>query len=251
VDCRQNVGRAIVTCFSLFLISACCLAADVSVDFNNANKLYEQQKFSEAAVAYEKIVETGNVSSALYFNLGNAFFKAGQTGRAIAAYREAEKLSPRDSDVKANLQFARDQVQNSRPPANTLWMQFLDRLTLNEWATLAASAFWLWFLLLILGQWKRDWAKAIRGYAIALGVLAVCSIGCTGFAAQRYFIQDGVVIVPEAVVRRGPFDESQSAFSLRDGAEFTVLDKKENWLQIADTANRIGWVAVNQAALIR
>jgi Flp pilus assembly protein TadD len=69
------------------------------------------EQIREAAAAYEQILTNGAVSPALYFNLGNAHFKAGQLGRAIAAYRQAERLTPRDPDVRANLQFARNRVQ--------------------------------------------------------------------------------------------------------------------------------------------
>jgi uncharacterized protein YgiM (DUF1202 family) len=59
-----------------------------------------------------------------------------------------------------------------------------------------------------------------------------------------------VIAADEAVLRHGPFDESQSAFALRDGAELTVLDERENWLQVADTANRVGWIREKQVALV-
>ncbi|HEU0039111.1 MAG TPA: tetratricopeptide repeat protein, partial [Verrucomicrobiae bacterium] len=77
------------------------IAVDISSAFDAANRLYEQSKFAEAASAYEKLVQNGAVSPALCFNLGNAFFKASQVGRAIAAYRQAERLTPRDPDVRA------------------------------------------------------------------------------------------------------------------------------------------------------
>lgn len=235
--------------FLIFAFTA--FAEDLTTAFSNANKLYEQQKFSEAAVAYEKLIQSGQISTPLYFNLGNAYFKAGQTGRAIAAYRKAEGLSPRDPDLKANLQFARDQVQNSKPPKSTLWTAFLGRLTLNEWAILTAVVVWLWFLLLALGQWRRDLARMLRGYAITLAVVSISLIICTASAMEKHSIKSAVVITQEAVVRKGPFEESQSAFSLRDGAEVTILDKKEIWLQVADTANRLGWVPETQVELVR
>jgi tetratricopeptide (TPR) repeat protein len=85
-------------------------------EFENANKLYEHGKFAEAAALYTNLVQSGQVSSALYFNLGNAFFKAGQMGRAIGAYRQAEQMTPRDPDLGANLRFARNQVKG--PPCS-------------------------------------------------------------------------------------------------------------------------------------
>ena len=236
---------------ALTLLPALARGDNVATAFNAANHLFEQQKFSEAAAAYEKLIQTGNISDALYFNLGNAYFKAGQTGRAIAAYRNAQKLAPRDPNVEANLQFAREEVQNSKAPAESVWAKFLTRLTLNEWAIIASSFIWLWFLLLAFGQLKPDWRKLVRGYAIALGVLAVFFIGCTAFAAKKQLVKAAVVTAQEAVVRRGPFDESQSAFTLRDGAELTVTDQRDNWLQVVDTANRTGWIATNEVALVR
>src|SRR6185436_11225451 len=82
-------------------------AEDVAVTFDGANKLYEQGKFVEAAAGYEKLVLGGQSSAPIYYNLGNAYFKSGQIGRAIRAYRQAERLTPRDPDLRANLQFAR------------------------------------------------------------------------------------------------------------------------------------------------
>ena len=86
-------------------------AAEPAAAFDAANKLYEQGKPAEAAQAFERLAQAGQTSGPLYFNLGNACFKAGQIGRAIAAYRQAELLAPRDPDARANLQFARKQVE--------------------------------------------------------------------------------------------------------------------------------------------
>src|SRR5437016_6228026 len=68
-------------------------AGDVALAFEQANRLYEEEKFTEAAAAYQSMIGNGRVSSALYFNLGNALFKSGQIGRAIANYRLAEQLA--------------------------------------------------------------------------------------------------------------------------------------------------------------
>src|ERR1043166_1191409 len=65
-------------------------ADDGQSAFEQANRLYEQARFAEAAAAYEKIIQNGRVSPALYFNLGNALFKSGRIGLAIFNYRLAE-----------------------------------------------------------------------------------------------------------------------------------------------------------------
>ena len=99
--------------FAVLFIAGHCgpaQAKEVSAEFDQANKLYEEGKYSEAAAVYEKAVKAGQVSAALCFNLGNALFKAGQPGRALVWYRRAEALSPRDPDIQANLQFVRKNV---------------------------------------------------------------------------------------------------------------------------------------------
>ncbi len=106
-------------------------AADVASDFNSANKLYAQGKFSDAATAYEKILQTGVQSPALLFNAGNAEFKAGHLGKAIAAYRQASLLSPRDAELRANLAFVRNQVQGATV-RESRWQNVFGSLTLNE-----------------------------------------------------------------------------------------------------------------------
>src|SRR5207249_8839840 len=131
------------------------------------NKLYEQGKHSEAAANYEKLIQTGWVSAALYFNLGNALFKSGQIGRAIAAYRQAEQLAPRDPDVRANLQFARNQAQGPTLSPSR-WQHGLGKLTLNEWTLLASGAVWLWFLLLAASQWRPVWRRSFGRLLVTL-----------------------------------------------------------------------------------
>ena len=147
--------RIFILLFALFFAGTLC-AADVSTDFNAANKLYAEGKFAPAAAAYEKILQSSAGSPALWFNYGNAEFKLGQPGRAIAAYRRAELLAPRDDEVRANLEFVRNQVAGPTV-RQSRWEDWLGILSLNEWTLLAAGAFWLTFSLLALRQMQPAW----------------------------------------------------------------------------------------------
>jgi tetratricopeptide (TPR) repeat protein len=227
----------------LMLLAASSLSAETPGEsFDQANKLYERSKFAEAAAAYQKIIDSGQVSAALYFNLGNAWFKAGQPGRAIFAFRQAEALSPRDPDIRANLQFARNQVGGGSYVPAKRWTAWLNRLTLNEWSAAASGALVLFFLLLAARQvWPR--LKTGNGLPAFLASVSVFLIACLAVTAEdRLGEKTAVVIVPEAVARQGPLDESQSAFSARDGTELAVLDQKSDWLEVADSAKHIGWL---------
>ena len=214
--------------------------------FDAANKLYEQGKFAEAATAYENMLKSGEGSAALYFNLGNAFFKASQMGRAIAAYRHAEQLAPRDPDLRANLQFARNQVQGPTL-APAWWERALAKLTLNEWTWLAVAAVWLFLSTLTLRQWRPGWKRELRTPTIALGVATVLLCGC--FAGALYEARhspEAIVVAREAVVRQGPLDEAQTSFTVHDGSELRVLDQKDEWFQVSTDSRRSGWVRRDQ-----
>jgi tetratricopeptide (TPR) repeat protein len=217
--------------------------------FESANKLYEEGKFAEAASAYEKLVQSGEVSAALYFNLGNAWFKSGQIGRAIAAYREAQQIAPRDPDLRANLQFARNQTPSPTLPPSR-WQRWLGRLTLNEWTLLATGAVWLWLVLMAILQWRPTLRPVLRGYAISLAVLAALLCACTAAALREArFTCTAIVVTREATVRYGPLAESPAAFTVHDGAELRVLDQKDEWLQVNAGPRSVGWLRRDQTFL--
>ena len=125
-----NRSSALLLLLALFFTGT-IFAADVNADFSSANELYAKGKFADAAAAYEKILQTGGQSPALLFNYGNAEFKSGHLGQAIAAYRRAELLTPRDAELRANLAFVRNQVQGASRHESR-WQNWVNTLTLNE-----------------------------------------------------------------------------------------------------------------------
>lgn len=213
------------------------------LSFEAANKLYDEGKFPDAATAYEKLIMSGKVSATIYFNLGNALFKSGQIGRAIGAYRTAQQLAPRDPDIRANLRFARNQVQ---PPTMSFnpFQSSLRRLTLNEWTTLTFFGLWIFFLLLAFGQIRPQTKRLLRPYVL-LSLLATLLLGAClacSFYDQR-IVKIVIVTVPDAVARQRPIDTAPNAFTVHDGAEMRLLDRREHWLQVSPDPSRIGWIA--------
>jgi tetratricopeptide (TPR) repeat protein len=219
--------------------------------FDEANRLYEQGKYREATGAYAALMSAGTNSAALWFNLGNAQFKSGHVGEAIVAYRQAEGLAPRDPDVRANLEFARRQVTG--PALRPGWLhRRLESLTTNEWTLLALVPVWGWFALMIAGQLKPAWKPALRRWTWTAGVAGLMGCGTLLLVLQHRLREQTLVVNSrDAVVRAGPFEESPSAFTAADGAEFALLDAKGDWYQISDGNKPLGWVKTNTVVAVR
>ncbi len=225
-------------------------AADVTADFSAANKLYAEGKFSDAASAYEKILQTGTQSPALWFNAGSAEFKAGHLGKAIAAYRQAELLAPRDAELRANLAFVRNQVQGATVRESS-WQNWVGSLTLNEGTVLTAILFWLTLGIFVVRQLRPALVPKLQGVTRILVVLTIFSATVLGLQAANHFSNGtAVVTAAEAIARSGPFDEAQSAFTARDGAELSVLDQRDGWVQVANNAGKSGWLSTKLVSVL-
>ncbi len=243
--------RATLLCLFALVLAALNLSArGFADDFESANKLYEEGHYADAVVDYDKMLASGKVSEAVYFNCGNAYFKLGQLGRAIAAYREAGRLAPRDRELRANLQLARVRARGGAPYHGDRLRAWLGSLSLNEWTCLTMVAFWALFILLALGQWRTPLKPRLKNYVLLAGGATVFLGLCLGLTLYlEYLTPSAIVVAGEADVRNGPLDESQSVFKVRDGAELEVLDQKDNWLQVLDPAQRVGWLRQDQAVI--
>lgn len=244
------IPRYIFCLLLFFLFPFSSLAVQTSpAAFESANQLYFQGKYSDAATTYGILEQSGQKSAALYFNWGNALFKSGQIGRAIAAYRQAQALAPRDPDIRANLEFARKQRQG---PAFTEKMsrQWLQKLTPNEWATLAGLSVWIFFGALALLQWRP---ALIRGAKPSLTILGAATLTLCVLAVEALRQSRGepvaIVTVADAAVRNGWAEESPTAFTVHDGAELAVRDRKNDWLQVEVDGGQSGWIKKDQVAL--
>lgn len=226
------------------------LADDVAAAFDQANRLSEQGKYADAIAGYEKILGRGRASPALYFNLGNAWFKSGHLGRAILSYRLAARLAPRDADIRANLLFARGAVAGATPLRPPSWQRWAGRLSVNEWAVFSAIALWFWLGLLAAGLVWPSRRPTFHRSAV-LGFLAL-ALGLTGLAIIWHgrLITSAVVVEREVILRHGPLDDSPSLQTLHDGQELEVTDQKDNWLEVQGAARGMGWLRRDQVTLL-
>ena len=223
-----------------------------------ANQNYEIGQFEPAIAGYEAIIAAGVRNSDIYYNLGNAYFKQGDLGRAILNYRRAQRLAPSDADIAANLAVARAQTIDRLevPPEGVLVDVFEIAegwLTLNQAAILALV---LWFLSCIYAGGAIFWPRLrhfLGGVLVIQAIFLV--IGLASMANRIYKEQQfpaAVIVAQEVDVTSGPGDSKQYLveFNLHAGAEVSLLEHRPGWRRVTLPGDLQGWVPREAVELV-
>ncbi|HEY8211686.1 MAG TPA: tetratricopeptide repeat protein [Myxococcaceae bacterium] len=88
------------------------------VEFDRGNALYKLQRMEEAREAYHRVadMDRGDLQEKDYYNLGNALAELGQPKDAIAAYRKALLLDPKDELARHNLEVVLRNLPRPKRP---------------------------------------------------------------------------------------------------------------------------------------
>ena len=227
-------------------------ATDPARTLSRAHDAYAGGDFAAAAAGYRALIEAGHDRPLLHYDLGNAYLRHGELGRAIASYRRAAAGAPRDQDVAANLAYARksarDAVTPPEPPAvwRTVfaWHYSLSRGEL--WVVAIVLDFLLFTLLavrLVRPYEVLTWAAAVAALLLAA---AVTSLVMHEVEPTRV----AVVLPREIEARAGNQKESVVRFKLHAGSEVVVRDQSEGWLRIALPSGEQGWIEASQAEVV-
>lgn len=214
-----------------------------------ANQDYEAGDYSQAAAIYESILASGLYHSSVYYNLGNAYYKQGDIGRAILNYRRAQRLDPRDGDITANLDLARSQtVDKLEAPVEGGWSNLV-RFA-EEWLTLGEAmvlALILWLLIgslaaiALLNPVLRRWCGFGMGILALFLLVGLISMANRFYREQNY--PPGVIVAQNIDITSGPGNSSQYLveFTLHSGAEVSLIESRPGWERIALPGDLQGW----------
>ncbi len=205
-----------------------------------------KEQYREAAKEFESILADGYRSGAVYYNLGNAYFRAGEYGRAILNYRKAKPYLPRDPYLKANLQqaIATAPGKLADPPVPwwshvLFWSEWISFPTKVASCGIALCAAALMLLVAVTIRMSRlNWiAAAILGIGSLIGVDVMLN-NAEAIGDQR------AVITGETIARKGTGNSYEPAFDqpVRDGAEFQVLSVSPDWTLGRFEGIGDGWV---------
>ena len=110
-----------------------------------ADSAYNAENYPEAISLYKQSIEREGRSDDIYYNLGNAYYRADKPGMAVLNYERALRLNPTNEDARTNLEFVRSRIQD-RPEDDTVFLasihhSIVSAMTANAWAWTAFAIF--------------------------------------------------------------------------------------------------------------
>ena len=233
----------------IFLFSASNIAQNDPL-FEQGKERYKQEKYQEAIASWMKIVENGEHSANLYFNLGNAHYKMNNVGPSIYYYEKAAQLSPSDSDIKTNLAFAENaRIDAIEPLPRTIFSKWHERisslLSFNGWALVAVTFSSLFALLFLLYYFSiSESRKRLLFVGSSVSLLLFFASLAMAFQVQGESLNDNpAIIFAESIeVKSEPKMGGEVAFMLHEGTKVQIIEEDDNWVRVKLVNGKDGWL---------
>ena len=212
--------------------------------FFESNQAYRESRFQEAIEGYRKLIQSGHKNGHFYYNLGNAYFRLHDLGRAILNYERARLLIPRDVDLNFNLRNAYGQtrdVLSTSPNILTMTFFWLNDMSLDElfWA-FALLNFLFWGVLLMRLVLRSEWMYYLSLILLIFWLMAAASFGLKWYQVKS---DSRAVILQEQVsVLSGPDIRDTILFELHAGTIVHLERKEEGWSLVRLPDEKRGWV---------
>ena len=223
-----------------------------------ADSAYAQGHYQQAVKDYEALLKKG-VSTALYYNLGNAYYRMDEMPRAVLNYERALLLSPGDADVRFNLQMARSKTIDKITPESEMffvtWYHSLINLTsVDGWAQMALIALAVAIVLALLYLFASPvWMRKLGFFgALAMLVLFVAA-NFFAYAQKQSFVRrsGAIIMAPAVTVKSTPAEQGTDLFILHEGTRVDITDgTMRQWKRIRLADGKEGWIETSQIEII-
>ena len=240
-----------------FLISFSGLPQNFEL-FEAANEAYAEGNYEEAIAGYEEILENGETSTALHYNLGNSYYKLNRVAPSIYHYEKALQLDPGDKDVKNNLSFARNMAIDAieeAPQKGFLGMfeSTTSAFTAEGWGWVGIFCMLLFVIFILVYYFSRKTLVKrilfITGLFFLLLAISSVLIGVMKLNVQQEN-EFAIVFAEETEVKSEPNVRSSEVFVLHEGAKVKVTEDYQDWYEIELPNGSQGWIPAGALKLL-
>ena len=222
-------------------------------NFDKATTLYQKGDYTQAAAVYSSILKSGKESSALYYNLGNTYYKLNNVPESIYYYEKALQLDPENADAKNNLIFANQMKVDAITPLPKTWVRQLSDgivglFSAQTWAVLSIIGVFAFVLSFLLYYFVERTALQRTFFSLML-VFLFCAIGSYTLAhfCHKQVSQTQYAILFDKTVR--VFSDanaySSEVMQLHEGTKVEIIEDAKDWVKIRLVNGKTGWTKVN------
>lgn len=247
--------KLLVSFVVLFTTSVC--AQDKNL-LQSAEKAYDSKKYKESIKQYEQIIEDGYKSYELYYNLGNAYYRDKQLGKAIYNYELARKINPNDEDLRINLGIATSKTIDKIDSKENF---FISAVKSNVLSTFSTSG-WAWLNIcciivfcICIYFFITSLSLNIKRTSFFLGILFLIGSAGTyflGYSALQSKNDNkfAIILVTESKIMNEPTPNASLKFSLHEGTKIRVIDTNGDWVLIKLDNGNEGWAKLSEIGII-
>ncbi len=234
----------------LLFVGQVLLGQNTNELFTNANNLYKNGKYEEAIELYKKIENNGLISSELYYNLGNCYYKLNKVAPTIYNYEKALQIDPTNDDAKNNLIFAKrltlDRIEElPKSLSQKIETAIFSKISYNTWGIIAIL-FSSLATLLFLAYYFSDKSSLKKLYFTLSVVCVLFLLSSFGIAKHQYNKEknttEAIIFTEEIIVFNEPTQSADEAFKLHEGTKVLVLDAVDEWKKIKLADGKLGWI---------
>ena len=227
--------------------------------FDRANKAYNEGEYTVAITDYEKILEKGEHSAELYYNLGNAHYKLNQIAPSIYYFEKALLLKPNDPEIKKNLAYANNMTLDAIDTMpemgfSKFYNAVVQWLSFDQWAYVGVAGMLLFVLLYIAFYFFHYSTRKRIAFILSLVGLLV-SIFAVTMAFLNYSDfnknQPAIVFDNEIAVRSEPNERGEGVFILHEGTKVNVLESLNGFEKIRIADGKTGWLPKDSIKMLK
>lgn len=250
---KSNKAKASGFSFVLMILMLMPLSVN-AITKQNADDEYAKGNYQQAIKDYQEILKTG-VSSEIYYNLGNVYYRTDNITQALLAYERALQLSPGDNDIRFNLQYARSKTIDKITPETEMffvtWYNSLVNFTsVDRWANTAIVSIVMALLLILVFLFAPQmWARKSGFYGSAVFLLLFAFANLFAFQQKHELEtkQGAIVIAPTVNVKKTPAASGTDVFVIHEGTRVDITDRgMKQWRGIKLADGREGWLKTSQ-----
>lgn len=227
--------------------------------FNKATTYYNEGEYTKAADSYLQILENGEHSAALYFNLGNTYYKLNDIAPSIYYYEKALLLKPNDKDIKNNLAYAQNMTLDAiEPLPQTSLTKFYNKLThylsFDQWAYVGVVLMMLFVgCYIAFYYFKFATQKRIAFISSIIFLLgSLMAVFLAYFQFQKFNSdQPAIVFAEEVSIKSEPNNRGQTVFSLHAGTKVNILEHLNDWTRIGISDGSTGWIPSEEIKILK